>query len=497
MSQLLQEQISRIHLIKIQRQMPAKFLGAPPQSSTGALQASNNAADTPGAPPQGNSVPVASEDNAIAGEVLLELDRGKNVRLWTSVQPLEILALYHATKFADSEYGAGCSLVFSKLFQGYSMLLEILRLSYAVGHHLNERGDETLRQQLLVIKKEINNFTSPIPLDKLVTYLHLRWSILRMRLQVSLHAAAYCLLGNPMLHPSMSSFFAMYHYYRRLSRYPHSGHALVCSTPVEVNFQSNSFSDLSLTERKLCTERLNEIESHLDDIFHQTNLESISIETALVNQVEFLKSTSKIMNMRFELLSVVGRRQPVKLSHVAPFLATYKAFVTAPAYKEFVINQRRKGSHVEDVNATRGAQIEFEKCQTAALRNTLLVAYTRSIMRCLRRVFDLMADERSDSLFNNRDAIVLPRPYLIHAYPVELREGDFAHKSTLFDDFSYELHAYSQQTLSLILQAMRDRGRILADERGALVEVDAASVFLVRREYLATAVCFCGFTCLN
>ncbi|KAI9183893.1 hypothetical protein H9P43_002945 [Blastocladiella emersonii ATCC 22665] len=490
LSGLLQEQASRIHLIKIQRCLPAGTL-SPASAARPAIMLSK--ADTESASRGTSNVGGGSgggdESSNQAPESMVDIDRGKYLRIWCTMTAHEVLALHHRAKFPDQELSGACSPVFAKLVQVYSLLREIMRLSYALGDHLNERGEETSRQLLLAIKKEVLNFGSPVAMDKLLAYFAHRWTVLRLRLTMSLLSSSYCLLVSPTLAPTMAPFFALHQYYRRIASYPRPpAPVLPFGIPLDISFRSSAMEQLSLTDRKICSERFNELEAFLEDIFHQSNLESLAVESALINQTEYLKMVSRLLQLRFELLSVTAKRRPFQYSQVSTFVSVYKTQVISTAYREFVANQRRKGSHIEDVTATRNAQMEFEKCQVSALRQTLLLAYTRAMVRSLRSVFDLLVDERTDALFAHREAFTVPRPYMVQAYPVELHASDFSHKAALFDDFNYELYACSLKTTAALIQACRDKGRVILDERTATVEVDTNVHFVVRREFLAQAL---------
>jgi hypothetical protein len=196
----------------------------------------------------------------------------------------------------------------------------------------------------------------------------------------------------------------------------------------------------------------------------------------------------KLHQLRLELFTSLGKRKGFLHSLLPQYQATYKNQIASNAYKEFVANQRRKGSYVEDVAATRGAQMEFERCQASAIRDYLVLVYSRSIMRALHTIFDKLVDERTGNLFNDTGSITLSRPYLVSGYPVDIGEMDYFQKLSFFDEFNHEIYVQSMKTSAPLLASAREKTRGSSDEKSTVVEVDTASHFIIRRDMLSQSV---------
>ncbi|KNE54576.1 hypothetical protein AMAG_00543 [Allomyces macrogynus ATCC 38327] len=472
---LLHQQLSRIQVLKLARLSQGQLLGRP--GNRAALLNSKS------------ELEAAARDDTV--DTIVDIDHGKFLRLWTAPQPLEMLSLQHRIKFTDLELASpGLPCVFSRLYQVYSLLAETMRLAHVLGDALNERGTETARQLMLAMKKEILNFGSPVHIDKLISYLSMRWSVQRLRLLAGTFAASHCLLTAPTLQPTMANFFSVYHYSQRLAMYGlPTGREAPCAPIPEFRLRSSAVDDLSITDRKLCTEKFNEIEAVLEDIYHASNLESLAVETALGSQIEYLRNLLRLHQLRFELLSATANRKPLHHAQVETYLSVYKTHINAHAYREFLAHQRRKGSHIEDVTATRAAQMEFEKCQVSALKHHLLILYSRAVMRAMRRLFDLLVDERTEALFANHSSMQIPRAYLVHDLPAELTDHDYLAKSALFEEFHHDLFQNSMKSTAPLLQFAREKSKALVhDDRSSTIEIDTNTHFVIRRELLAESL---------
>jgi len=244
---------------------------------------------------------------------------------------------------------------------------------------------------------------------------------------------------------------------------------------------SHCFTDLSDYDKKLCVDRILELEAILEDISRNTNLESFDPANSLAAQAEYLKSSLRLANLRLEFKTVINFAASIsRKTDIEEFVKLYELRIINPCQQNLIDSQRKKGAEIGEMSIGKRSHQEFERSQIQALEQYLLFEYTRSVARALRILFDRLVDERTDSLFNYSESILVPGSDFNQMNAFLMSHADHQAKSELFSSFLSDLQAIgSKPNLIQIGKEMKLEGDITKkDAKAEMIEVDCRQYFI-------------------
>ncbi|KAL7747220.1 hypothetical protein RI367_007431 [Sorochytrium milnesiophthora] len=375
--------------------------------------------------------------------------KGDRLKVWSIPTLLEVLKIpsQHTVNIGDrSENGGRSCDPFQALLHILGSQYSIYKNTIAYGDLLTESGYDHMRQVIGNLKKEVVNFGQPIHADKLRMYFALTATLQREKVSTSLLCSAYCILSSGNIEPYMELMTIL-----RPNK-PTSSPRHEPST-IELDFQA-----LEPSEKKICRDRIVELEAFLEDIAHQTNLENYTLEHTLQAQIEHLKRTTKLIKLRLELLRTDLDNESLKTKErLETFIKSYRDNIMNDAYKYYIAQQRKKGTHIEELSASRSSQHEFENCQVLMIKQHLLYKYTGGFVRAVQHLFDLLVDERTNVLSHSGDVVSIPSTAPNLVAELLLPSADVLAKSALFTTFVNDLQLYSARSVAPLISKMRDK----------------------------------------
>ncbi|KAI9208786.1 uncharacterized protein BJ171DRAFT_487272 [Polychytrium aggregatum] len=219
------------------------------------------------------------------------------------------------------------------------------------------------------------------------------------------------------------------------------------------------FSELYDEEKKLCDQKVLELEECLDE-YQQAAMLNFGENTDEVtkSQIEYMSHALKLIALRNEFVRIQLAGQPLNdESKRRELFLSYKKSILVDAVRLYYRLGARGGASAEsllqdevisgdiDVNFNRIAQATFEKCQIAILQTDLLREYTLHILQEAKVYCDRLSDERMGRLFKVNENIELPSINGDIKYAVTLTEEDYSSKQNIINSFVSELYKIGHQ----------------------------------------------------